>query len=147
MDINFKVYDLDKPFKMPEYATPGVSGLDLYSANEQMVPLYPGETKLIDTNISIEMPDNMEAQVRSRSGLAFKNQVFVLNSPGTVDSSYRGPIGVILSNFGNEVFYIEPQTRIAQLVFAEVTKVNLIEVDELSETQRDSGGFGSTGIK
>jgi dUTP pyrophosphatase len=145
INIKFKIKDNNSLFKIPEYATPGSSGLDLYSTNKEEITILPGGVELIDTNLCIEMPDNMEAQIRSRSGLSLKNHIFVLNGVGTIDSSYRGSIGIILANFGPSAFIIKPQMKIAQLVFSNVLKVNLI-ADDLSETQRSNGGFGSTGI-
>lgn len=144
--IKFKPNNPDLPYKIPQYAEPGSSGLDLYTSNTEEVILLPGEVKLVDTNICIEMPIGMEAQVRSRSGLALKNQIFCLNSPGTVDASYRGPIGIIIANFGKTTFFIPPKTKLAQLVFSNIINVKLIEVQTLSDTVRGDGGFGSTGI-
>jgi dUTP pyrophosphatase len=146
MKIKFTPKDVNKPYKIPEYATPGSSGVDLYSANEKEIIVCRGDVVLVDINLCIEMPQGVEAQVRSRSGLALKNQLFVLNSPGTVDSDYRASIGVIIANFGKEPFTIKPMTKIAQLVFANVLKVDFEQVDELTDTNRCQGGFGSTGI-
>lgn len=133
----------------PEYATPGSSGFDL-RANENNI-INPNEYKAISTGLYFDIPENMEIQVRSRSGLAAKNGVCVLNSPGTVDSDYTGEVKVILINHGKEPFVINTGDRIAQAIVANVTAKNLInltKVDAINkETERNSGGFGSTGIK
>jgi dUTP pyrophosphatase len=109
--------------------------------------LNPGEVKLIPTGLFVEIPENYEIQIRPRSGLALKNQITVLNTPGTVDSSYRGQIGAILVNFGKETFNIHIGDRIAQCVLCPVEKIKWEKVEQLSETDRGTGGFGSTGIK
>lgn len=129
----------------PSYATDGASGMDL-RANEAAV-IKAGRRAAVGTGLYIELPEGCEAQVRPRSGLALKHGVTVLNAPGTIDSDYRGEIRVILANFGEEDFAIEPGDRIAQMVFAPVTKAELVRVEELGETQRAEGGFGSTGRK
>lgn len=145
-DIKVAPYDAFKPYILPRYTTEGASGLDLFSSNEkENIILKPKEIKLVDTNISVEIPNGMEAQIRSRSGLSLKHGIFVLNSPGTIDSDYRGPIGIILANFSDKAFTIGPFTRIAQMVFSKVVKVNLVETPSLNKTKRDAGGFGSTG--
>ncbi|MBQ3644846.1 MAG: dUTP diphosphatase [Candidatus Riflebacteria bacterium] len=130
--------------KMPIMATPGAAGYDLCAS--KAVTIKSGEFEKVPTGIRISMPMGLEAQVRPRSGLAAKNGVTVLNAPGTIDSDYRGEISVILINHGKEDFVIEPGMRIAQLVFAQVTKVNFKQVDFLDETSRGEGGFGSTGV-
>lgn len=133
----------------PEYATSGSSGFDLRASED--VVINPNEFKAISTGLYFDIPENMEIQVRSRSGLAAKNGVCVLNSPGTVDSDYTGEVKVILINHGKESFIIKSGDRIAQGVVANVTAknlINLISVTEINkETERNSGGFGSTGIK
>ena len=129
----------------PAYATAGASGMDLRASEAAVIKA--GKRGIVGTGIYIELPDGYEAQVRPRSGLAFKHGVTVLNSPGTIDSDYRGEIRVILMNLGEEDFAIEPGDRIAQMVFAPVTKAKLEIVDELGETARAEGGFGSTGRK
>lgn len=134
-----------KGIALPGYATPGSSGLDLRAAEPSVIP--PGGRACVGTGLFFEMPLGCEAQIRPRSGLALKNGVTVLNSPGTIDSDYRGEIKIILINHGHEDFKIEPGDRIAQVVFAEVTRVSLERADELQETERSSGGFGSTGSK
>ena len=135
----------DSGISLPGYATPGSSGLDLRAAEAAVIPA--GERGCVGTGLFFEMPLGCEAQVRPRSGLALKHGVTVLNTPGTIDSDYRGEIKVILINHGREDFRIEPGDRIAQIVFAEVTQVDLEKAEELDETERSSGGFGSTGRK
>ena len=128
------------------YATEFSSGIDLIAAIDREIILKKSQRILVPTGISIEMPHGYEAQIRSRSGLAWKNGIMVLNSPGTIDNDYRGEIKVILINFGEEDFIIEPKMRIAQMIFATFTQANLIEEDELKNTNRSDGGFGSTGV-
>ncbi len=134
---------------LPRYETSGAAGMDLIAAigeGEAMV-LQPGERALVPTGLAIALPDGFEAQVRPRSGLAAKNGVTVLNSPGTIDCDYRGEVKVILINHGHEPFTIERGTRIAQMVVAPVTQAVFREVESLDETARGAGGFGSTGTK
>jgi dUTP pyrophosphatase len=135
--------------KLPEYETEGAAGLDLRSDEE--VSLSPGEFKLIKTNLFIQITDqDVEMQIRSRSGLTFKHGIIVLNSPGTIDSDYIGPINVILFNAGKEYFHIEKGDRIAQAVFNRIEKCKFIlmnNVSEFEKTLRGVNGFGSTGIK
>lgn len=145
--INVKIKKNDVDIDVPLYATIGSAGLDLQSAHKETIRIYPNEVKLIKTGISIGLPDGYEAQVRSRSGLALKNGVFVLNSPGTIDQDYTGEVGVILANFGNDVFEINYKQKIAQMVITEYTKIVWDVVDELISTQRGDGGFGSTDKK
>jgi len=130
---------------LPEYATSGASGVDLRSV--ESITVQPGSWGFVGTGLHLEIPQGYEAQVRSRSGLALKKGVMVLNSPGTIDSDYRGEVRVILMNLGHEPFKVEPGDRIAQMVFCPVTKVEWEEVDRLSSTEREAGGFGSTGSK
>ncbi|MBS4015763.1 MAG: dUTP diphosphatase [Candidatus Latescibacteria bacterium] len=132
-----------KPTLTPVYQTLDASGIDLHAA--QNYTLKKGEFKMIDTGIAIEMPKGLEAQVRPRSGLAAKFGIGVLNSPGTIDADYRGEIKVILFNFSKKDFKIKKGDRIAQLVFAKITRVNLKEYKRLSKTKRGHGGFGHTG--
>lgn len=132
--------------KIPFYAHDGDAGMDIYSSVEEFI--LPGETKLVKTGISIELPRNTEAQIRPRSGLALKHSITVLNSPGTIDEGYRGEIGVILINHGKEKFIVEKHMRIAQMVIKPVIRAEIQEVTiELSETERAQGGFGSSGTK
>ncbi|MFP4562078.1 MAG: dUTP diphosphatase [Spirochaetia bacterium] len=130
---------------IPEYGSAYSAGADLKAAVEETVRLAPGERKLIPTGVRMELPEGFEAQVRPRSGLALKHGVTVLNAPGTVDSDYRGEIGVILINHGETFFEIERGDRIAQLVISPVTTVDFVPILELNETARGAGGFGSTG--
>lgn len=141
IDVLFK--KLCPEAKCPEAQGEGNSGYDLYSIEETCI--RPGDYRLIDTGIAIEMPKGIEAQVRPRSGLAAKHGVTVLNAPGTIDSSYRGVIKVILINHGESWFHIRRGARIAQLVFAKVQEANWINAVVLSDTDRGEKGMGSTG--
>lgn len=137
---NFKkLYSIEK-------ATLGSAGFDLVAATGNNVTLNPRSSKLIPCGFSMEMPTNLEAQVRPRSGLALKNMITVLNSPGTIDSDYRGEVCVILINHSKNEFIVEHGMRIAQLIFCELPNISIIETDSLSETVRGKGGFGSTGL-
>ena len=129
--------------KLPEYAHPGDAGLDIFSIEK--VILKPGESKLVETGISIELPENTEAQVRPRSGLALKHQITVLNTPGTIDEGYRGEVGVILINHGKNVFEITEGMKIAQMVISPVIRVNVAKSKKLNDTIRNDSGFGSSG--
>ncbi len=131
---------------LPRYATADASGLDLYAAVSETITLMPGEFQLLPAGICLEIPPGYEAQVRPRSGLAKNYGIGVLNSPGTIDADYRGEVGVILFNFGKQPFTINRGDRIAQLVFARVEKIELIETADLNQTQRGAGGFGHTGV-
>jgi len=133
--------DIELPRKMSELA----SGFDLYAAVTEEVVLQPGQRTLVPTGIAIAMPGGLEAQIRPRSGLAYKHGITCLNTPGTIDADYRGEIKVLLINLGEEPFAIKRNERIAQMVFQIVPEVNLIRVDALSETVRGAGGFGHTG--
>ncbi|MBU5483802.1 dUTP diphosphatase [Clostridium sp. MSJ-11] len=144
MKYTLKVKLLNKDAKLPEYAHIGDAGLDLFSTVE--LTINPGESKLVSTGISIQLPPHTEAQVRPRSGLALKNGITVLNTPGTIDEGYRGEVGVILINHGKEQFKIEIGMKIAQMVVKPVIPVDVIKVEELTETERNAGGFGSTGV-
>jgi len=133
---------------LPAYATPQSAGLDLRARLEGPVVLQPGERRLVPTGLHIELPDGYEAQVRPRSGLAFKHGLTVLNSPGTIDADYRGEIGVLLVHHGQEPFTLEPGERIAQLVVAAYARVQWSSVEQpedLAITDRGAGGFGHTG--
>ena len=131
---------------LPMYATDGASGMDVVANIKEDVILKSGERKLIPTGFSFQLKSGQELQVRPRSGLALKHGITVLNAPGTIDSDYRGEVGVILINLGQEDFLIKRGDRIAQLVLANVERETLEEVNILSDTVRDDGGFGSTGI-
>ena len=130
---------------LPSYATGGSSGMDLRAS--EAVTVEPGEFKSVGTGLRLEIPPGIEGQVRPRSGLALKYGVTLLNSPGTIDSDYRGEIKVIVINHGKEAWSAEPGDRIAQIVFMPVTRVNFSEADDLRGSDRASGGFGSTGIR
>jgi len=132
---------------LPSYETIASAGMDLRANLTETITLNPLERAIVKTGLFIELPMGYEAQVRPRSGLAAKKGITVLNSPGTVDADYRGEIGVILVNLSNETFVIESGERIAQLVIAKHERAEWIEVQELSETSRGEGGFGSTGVK
>jgi len=132
-------------FELPKYQTEGSVGMDLSAFIENDILIKPNERELIPTGIALSLPQNIEGQVRPRSGLSLKYGITVLNSPGTIDSDYRGEIKVILINHGNEDFIIKNNDRIAQLVFNEVVKVSFKEVNNLDQTSRDQKGFGSTG--
>ena len=138
---------LSKNIILPKYETSGSSGLDLSANIKTSVKIEPGETTIIPTGISVSIPKNFEIQIRPRSGLAAKNQISVLNTPGTIDADYRGEIKVILINLSKETFVVENGARIAQMVVCPVIKAKLKEVDSLDNTSRGSGGFGSTGMK
>ena len=131
--------------ELPAYETTGSAGMDLRAAVEAPVTLPPGERGLVPTGLSMAIPQGYEAQIRPRSGLALKSGITCLNTPGTIDADYRGEVGVILINLGAEAFVINRGDRIAQMVIAPVTQAELIEVNELDDTARGSGGFGSSG--
>ncbi len=130
---------------LPEYATAGSAGMDLRANLLESITIKPMERMRIPTGLYVEIPELYEGQIRPRSGLAFKQGLTCLNSPGTIDSDYRGEIGVLLINLSNEVQQIKHGDRIAQIVFAPVTKASFLEETRLSETVRNEGGFGSTG--
>uniref|UniRef100_A0A4W5LPK1 Deoxyuridine 5'-triphosphate nucleotidohydrolase n=2 Tax=cellular organisms TaxID=131567 RepID=A0A4W5LPK1_9TELE len=132
---------------LPNYETIASAGMDLRANLTQSITLQPLERTIVKTGLFIELPIGYEAQVRPRSGLAAKNGITVLNAPGTVDADYRGEIGVILVNLSNDPFVIENGERIAQLIIAKHERADWIEVQELTETSRGAGGFGSTGVK
>lgn len=136
---------LHSDVNIPKYETEGSSGLDLEAYIEKDLRLLSGERKLVPTGISVAMPNNFEIQIRPRSGLAYKNGISVVNTPGTIDSDYRGEIKVLLINLGTETVTIKKFQRIAQMVICPIIKANLKEVQELPETIRGAGGFGSTG--
>ena len=144
LEVKIKKFD-DKVKSLPQYETDGSAGFDLKARTDFDIIIKPNEIKLIKTGLSFELPIGYEGQIRSRSGLALKNGIFVLNSPGTLDSDYRGEVGVIIANFGNEDFVINDGMRIAQMIISKYEKVNIVEVQELNDTKRGNGGFGSTG--
>lgn len=129
----------------PHYASSGAAGADLKARVEQEVELLPGQSLLVPTGVSVAIPEGFEIQIRPRSGLALKKQVTVLNTPGTIDSDYRGEVGVILINHSSEPFTIAPGMRIAQMVLCPVFQAHFVQVEALEETERAAGGFGHTG--
>ena len=131
---------------IPKYQTSGSAGLDLYAFLDKSITLKKNEIILVPTGIYLEIPIGYEAQIRSRSSLALKNGIFCLNSPGTIDSDYRGEIKIILASFNNDEFIINNGDRIAQIVFSKVEQVVFSEVSSLSNTDRGEGGFGSTNV-
>ena len=133
--------------ELPEYQTTQSAGMDLRANIDAEITLAPLERKLVGTGLYIELPAGYEAQIRPRSGLAFKFGISVLNTPGTIDADYRGEIGIILVNLSNEKFVIKPGERIAQMVISRHAQANLQEVEVLTESARSTGGFGSTGTK
>ena len=132
--------------EMPHYATPGAAGMDIRAHLSGPVTLAPLERQLIPSGIFMEIPEGYEVQIRPRSGLAFKNGITCLNTPGTIDSDYRGEIKVLLINLSNEAQVINNNDRIAQLITAKTEKAILIPVQQLNETERAAGGFGHTGV-
>ena len=129
----------------PKYETPGSSGMDIAASLEKDIIIKPGEKMIIPTGIAVSIPENFEIQIRPRSGLAAKNNLSILNTPGTIDSDYRGEIKVILINLGKSDFVVKNGLRIAQIILCPVEKFQLQDVKELPESNRGSGGFGSTG--
>ena len=145
-NILIKYLNESKDLYRLEKATKGSAGFDLLASINKPLEIEAGKSLLVPCGFSLQMPNHFEAQVRPRSGLALKNSVTVLNTPGTIDSDYRGEICVILINHGQMSFKISRGMRIAQIIFKETPEVNLVEVDELDNTKRGSGGFGSTGV-
>lgn len=133
--------------QLPAYATPQSAGMDLRANIEDPITLRPLERRIVPTGLYIALPEGYEAQVRPRSGLALKHGITVLNSPGTIDSDYRGEIGVLLINLSDTPFVINAGERIAQMVVARHEQVELIEVEELDDTERGAGGYGHTGVE
>ena len=142
MTVKFR--KIDPAAILPSYAHPGDAGMDVRSVEELVVE--PGGRKLVRTGLVMLLPPGYEAQVRPRSGLALKNGVTVLNTPGTIDEGYRGEVGVILANLGTEPFRVEKGAKIAQIVIAPCTRAEIVETAEVDETARGAGGFGSTGV-
>jgi dUTP pyrophosphatase len=148
--IQIKIQRVSNSFgdiPLPEYATEGSSGLDLRAAVETNIVIPKGKVAMVATNLRVEIPLGYEIQVRPRSGLAVKNGVGILNSPGTIDADYRGEVKIILFNFGEEDFVIKRGDRIAQMVLSKVYHMQLTETYELNESSRGAGGFGHTGTK
>jgi len=144
--IEVKVKKLHPNAIVPLYMTEHAAGMDLCTVIDQPVVLAPGERTLLPTGLAMEIPPGYEGQVRPRSGLALKKGIALVNSPGTIDADYRGEIGIIIINHGNEAVEIMPGDRVAQLIVAPVTRATLIEVADLNDTGRNSGGFGHTGL-
>ena len=138
---------LSKNIELPKYETNSSSGMDLSANIEKEIKIEPGKISIIPTGISVAIPKNFEIQIRPRSGLAARNKISVLNTPGTIDSDYRGEIKVILINLGEKTFTVEKGARIAQMVLCPIVKGRVKEVESLGETLRGSSGFGSTGKK
>jgi dUTP pyrophosphatase len=135
-----------KDLPLPRYITAGASGMDLYADVDGEVTINPGEIKLVSSGISLSLPEGFEGETRPRSGLALKHGITLVNTPGTIDSDYRGTINLIMTNLGKSPFIIRRGDRMAQLVIKEVVRAELVEKDRLDETVRASGGFGHTGI-
>ncbi|MEE2708567.1 MAG: dUTP diphosphatase [Gemmatimonadota bacterium] len=144
-EIIVRIVSTHSDISIPQHMSAGAAGMDLGAALEEPVSISPGQVKLIGTGIRIAIPDGFEGQVRPRSGLANRYSIGILNSPGTIDSDYRGEIGVLLINFGDTPYVVTQGERIAQLVIAAVPKVKIEVTDSLDETDRGSRGFGHTG--
>ena len=143
--VKILIKKLNSKVKLPKYKTDGSSGMDIMAFIDKPVSIMPKKSELIPTGLSIAIPQNTEIQIRPRSGLASKNNISVLNTPGTIDSDYRGEIKIILFNHGENEFIVNNQDRVAQMVLAPIIKATFEEVEELPETIRGEGGFGSTG--
>jgi dUTP pyrophosphatase len=149
MHTNVKIMRLshsDKSISLPQYATAGSAGMDIFAMNEDEIVIKQFETALIPTGFSIELPDGFEAQIRPRSGLAIKYGIGILNSPGTIDSDYRGEVKIILSNFGKSDFSVKKGDKIAQMIISKYERIEWNEASSLNDTDRGTGGFGHTGI-
>ena len=143
MMVKFRT--IDPAAILPSYAHPGDAGMDIRSVED--LTIAPGDRALVHTGLVMVLPPGYEAQVRPRSGLALKNGITVLNSPGTIDEGYRGEVGVILANFGKEPFKVEKGSKIAQVVVAPCTRAEIVATDDIDDTERGTGGFGSTGAR
>jgi len=143
--VKVLIKKLHPDVKIPSYKTKGASGMDLMAYLDKSINLEPGKSCLVPTGLSIAFPEKYEIQIRPRSGLAAKNNISVLNTPGTIDSDYRGEIKIILFNHGNENFIINNNDRVAQMILMPVIKIELEETNELPKSIRGDGGFGSTG--
>jgi len=143
--IQIKRLRKSRSMSLPQYMTPGASGMDLFACLDKEVTLAPGERKVFPVGISVAIPEGFEGQVRPRSGLSIRHGIGVVNGPGTIDADYRGEIGVVLINFGDEAFTIRDGDRIAQMVISRVFRATWEEVDDLPSTLRQGGGFGHTG--
>lgn len=147
MQLKIRKIDISIDNPLPYYATEHAAGLDISSASINDIEILPMETKLIPTNLIIEIPVGYEGQIRPRSGLAVKHNIGIMNSPGTIDADYRGELKILLTNFGKETFTVKFSDRIAQLVISKVERAEIELSDSLSQTKRSSGGFGHTGVK
>jgi len=147
ISIKVKMLDKGNDLPMPAYASEGASGMDIRACVEAPVLLQPGETRLIPTGLTVSVPQGYEAQMRPRSGLALHHGIGMLNAPGTIDSDYRGEVGVILVNWGRNPFQIRRGDRIAQMVLSKVYRAEWREVEDLDETPRGMGGFGHSGVE
>ena len=145
--IEILIKKLTKTALIPKYETAGSSGMDLAADVDNKIAVKPGETQIVPTGLAVSIPKDYEIQIRPRSGLAAKNQISVLNTPGTIDADYRGEIKVILINLGKKSFIVDRGLRIAQMVLCPVIKANIREVETLDDTERGFGGLGSTGTK
>ena len=143
--VKVLVKKLDPNVELPKYKTEGSSGLDLMAFIDNPIKISPNTSALVPTGISVAISNDLEIQIRPRSGLAAKSNITVLNTPGTIDSDYRGEIKIILFNHGKENFIVNNKDRVAQMILAPIVKIEFEEVDELPDTIRGSGGFGSTG--
>ena len=143
--IKVLVKKLEPSVKLPSYKTSGAAGMDLMAYIEKSIELKPGKSSLVPTGLSVAFPEEYEIQIRPRSGLAIKNNISVLNTPGTIDSDYRGELKIILFNHGSENFIINNNDRVAQMILTPIAKMELEETNELPESIRGKEGFGSTG--
>ena len=143
--VKVLIKKLDPAVEVPRYKTKGASGVDLMACLDSPIKIAPNSLELIPTGLSIAIPEDLEIQIRPRSGLAAKSNIGVLNAPGTIDSDYRGELKIILFNHGNKDFIVNNNDRVAQMVLMPILKMELEEVDQLPESIRGSGGFGSTG--
>ena len=146
IDLYFKKLPHASDLPLPSYESAAAAGMDLRAAVEEPIRLEPGERVLVPTGLKMALPDGYEAQIRPRSGLAWRNGITMLNTPGTIDADYRGEVKVLAVNLGNETFTINHGDRIAQMVIAPVQQCTIQEADELPKSQRGEGGFGSTGV-
>lgn len=146
IEIYFKRLEHSDGLPMPAYQTSESAGMDIYSANREPIELLPGKRILVPTGFKMAMPKGYEAQIRPRSGLAYKHGITMLNSPGTIDSDYRGEVKVLAVNLGEQPYIINRGERIAQMIISRLLNISIREVDQLPETDRGSGGFGSTGL-
>jgi dUTP pyrophosphatase len=147
MNIEFKKLPHAEGLPLPSYESKYAAGMDVRAALEDPIELSPGKRMLIPTGLKMALPEGYEAQIRPRSGLAYRNGITMLNTPGTIDADYRGEVKVLAVNLGDEPFMINHGDRIAQMVIAPITQAKIKEVEQLSETERGDGGFGSTGVK